>query len=246
MGIFLFSYWIIAVTAFGIAWGAFIILGLPIVYGQVAIAIAIAIYLKKTKFFVFFEAALLPTVIALLSLGLSPWFYGFVFFSVFFTFSNVFTERVPLFISTDKSLLELKNIVQGKKNFIDLGCGTGRVLFFMVDQCPNLSVVGVENSLVPYLIAYVKRFFCKHRSRVTLIFGSMWRVNICSSDCVYVYLSPAPMKKIWEKFSNEAKCGAILISNTFLVPNVPYDEIYHPKDKIGSRIYIWKNEGQIR
>lgn len=243
---FLFSYWTIAVIAFGMAWGAFMVLGLPIVYGQVFFAVLIAFSLKKTKLFVFFQALLFPLIIVLLSIEVQPWIFAFLFILLFLTFSNVATEKVPLFISTDKSLLTLASIVKNKNNFIDLGCGTGRVLFFMADQCPDLLVVGIENSLIPYLTAYIKRLFCRHRSRITLIFGSIWSANISSSDCVYVYLSPAPMSKIWEKFHSEAKCNAILISNTFLVPNIPYDEMHHPKDKIGSRIYIWKNEGQIR
>lgn len=244
MGTFLFSYWIVAAIAFCMAWGAFIILGLPILYVQIIVVIAISFLLKKGKAFIFFESMLLPTVVFLLYLDFSPWIYPLIFSFIFLTFRNVFTEKVPLFLSTDKSLLTLLKIVERKNNFVDLGCGTGRALFFMVDRCPNLFVIGVENSLVPYVIAYIRRFFCKHKSRVTLIFGSMWDANIESIDCVYVYLSPAPMKKIWDKFYSEAKCGALLISNTFLVPNVPYDESYHPKDKIGSRIYIWKNEGR--
>lgn len=239
-------YWIIAAVAFVMALGSFIFLGLPIVYAQIFFAIALSMACKKKWFFVFLQVILCPIIVFLLDVKISPWFYLFIFFFLFLIFRNVYTEKVPFFISTNKSLFALVDVVQEKKDFVDLGCGTGSVLFFMANKFPHLSVIGVENSLILYCIAFFRRCFFKHKSRVKLIFGSIWDIDICENDCVYVYLSSAPMGKIWEKFCNQAGSDAILISNTFLIPNVPYDEEYHSHDKIGSRIYVWKNKRRAK
>ncbi|HNB00634.1 MAG TPA: hypothetical protein PKO13_10210, partial [Nitrosomonas sp.] len=70
--------------------------------------------------------------------------------------------------------------------------------------------------------------------------GNFWQYNLSSYDIVYAYLSPIPMDKLWKKVLQEMRPGSILISNSFVVPDVPPSESIAINDFNNSVLYIWK------
>lgn len=172
----------------------------------------------------------------LLAQGLSPWWYFCIFILLFAVSKNAIVERVPLFLSTSEVLSHLVEILPENCRFIDLGCGTGRVLFALAKARPDVQLCGVENAWLPFAFARICQFFY---SNVHIRYGSIWQQDLRDFDVVYCYLSPAPMSKLWEKFLKEARPNAWLVSNTFVVPNCPPDFVFDAGDAIQSCLYIW-------
>lgn len=89
----------------------------------------------------------------------------------------------------------------------DLGCGTGTVLFDIAQRQPEAKVVGVEISLLPYLIAKIKatRF-----ENVTVRYGNLFKTDLSDADIVFVYLLKKAYPKLIKKFAPELKDDAIV------------------------------------
>jgi hypothetical protein len=100
--------------------------------------------------------------------------------------------------------------------FADLGCGTARLLLSLARARPDVEFYGVELSFVPYLISKIRSFFVKN---LTIEIKSFWKLDFSKFDVIYTFLSPAPMEQLGKKSCVELKPDAILVSNTFRIPN---------------------------
>lgn len=129
-------------------------------------------------------------------------------------------------------ILELINLKPGQK-FYDLGCGDGRLI--CAAGSAGAQAVGLELSLIPYLLARARIMFKKNTAQI--LFKDFFRVNLNDADAVYLFLTPPVMLKIKTKLEAELKPGAKVVSYHFAIPDWPPTVV--DKDPNGATVYLY-------
>ena len=109
---------------------------------------------------------------------------------------------------------------------VDLGAGWGSLAYPVAKRFPSAEVVGYELSPVPWLYSRLKGVFVR-RGNLTLLRRNVFDANLKDVDVVVVYLHPAAMRKLQKKFEDELRPGALVISNTFVVPKWKATHTYY-------------------
>lgn len=123
-------------------------------------------------------------------------------------------------------------------NFVDLGCGDGRVLrLFEKQGLTNLD--GYEVNFWAYLIARTKNFFL--RSKTKVYFKNFRKINLAQYDVVFCYLLDFYLSTLREKFDGELKPGTKIISYAFAIKDWRSPEIIYTSEtkKNLDRIFIY-------
>ena len=121
--------------------------------------------------------------------------------------------------------LKLVDIKQGQKMY-DLGCGDGRLVCAAANAGANAQ--GIELSLLPFILASIRKVFSKNKSRIKFLYKNIWATNISDADVVYVWLMPAANPKLKQKFESELRKGAKVVSYVWPIEGwqpVKVDEI---------------------
>lgn len=153
---------------------------------------------------------------------------------------NSLRERVPLYLSGQKTIAELEQLLQplpANLRFIDLGCGLAGSLYQLSRRYPQAHFVGVETAPLVFLLAWLR---CLLRPNCQIRYRNLWQQPLGGFDVVYCFLSPAPMPRLWAKARSEMSPGALLISNTFAIPDVAPDQLIELHDWRSSRLLIWR------
>jgi len=184
------------------------------------------------------QLAFSPLLLAAQALSLAPQWYLFGFLLLLTVFYGAARERVPLYCTgprTVHALLRHLPETEGLR-LLDVGSGWGSLLAGLSRARPEASFVGVENAPLSYLLG---RLRLAGRRNVHLAYGDLWRQDFAAYDVVYAFLSPAVMERLWRKAQGEMRPGSLLISNTFVVPGVPADEVVEVGDRRGTLVYLW-------
>jgi SAM-dependent methyltransferase len=124
-------------------------------------------------------------------------------------------------------MMELASLRAGDVVY-DLGCGDGRLLWAAKKKEPGIKVVGVEISLLLYLIAKIRFFFChsgpdpesrknisvdsRFRGNDTIIlFKNLFKVNLTNADVVFIYLLPKCYEQLKTKLERELRPGSRVV-----------------------------------
>ncbi|KKP62076.1 MAG: hypothetical protein UR57_C0013G0001, partial [Candidatus Nomurabacteria bacterium GW2011_GWE2_34_25] len=99
----------------------------------------------------------------------------------------------------------------------DLGCGDGRVLFYLYKNNPKAKYIGIENSQFPLLVFNVRNWFFKrkNKSNISIIGKDFFDVNLSDATHIFTYLYPNVMDDLIPKLDKELKSGTRLISASF-------------------------------
>lgn len=99
----------------------------------------------------------------------------------------------------------------------DLGCGDGRVLFYLAKLHKDSKFIGIENSLFPFMLAKFMNFINKLRgvNNVTILRKNFFHHDLSDASHVFVYLYPQVMDDMLNKLENELPVGARLVSASF-------------------------------
>ena len=140
---------------------------------------------------------------------------------MFTIFSIIFLIFVATFIhaglsgatwvpTRQRDVQRFLNLADIKQNDVvyDIGCGNGRMVIAASTQGAN--AIGFEISLFPYLLAKINKLI--RRSKVKIKYRDLWHVNLADADLVYFFLMPERIKKLKNKFEQELKPGAKVIS----------------------------------
>jgi len=166
---------------------------------------------------------------ASLALAAPSWVYLAVFVALLLVYSNASSERVPLYLSNRTTWAAISQMISAETvaqdrhdapSFVELGCGLGGAIAYLSKAHPDWRFVGVENAPGPYLISRLRLI---GRSNAQVEFKSLWDVDFGDFDVAYAFLSPAPMPRLIARANAEMKAGALLISNSFWAPDLPYD-----------------------
>ncbi len=134
-------------------------------------------------------------------------------------FNLVILKKIPSLPTSSRVLKYIFKILDTEKGkvFIDLGCGAGKVLIQIKKRCPQMEVIGYENSLTQFLLAKIMIFFSGTKPKI--LYKDLFLADLKNADIVFCYLSSGVMPKIEAKFERELKQGTLFISNTFPLPN---------------------------
>ena len=123
-------------------------------------------------------------------------------------------DRAPLFLSRRQVIERLRQLAEAHRegDFVDLGCGDGRVVHALARTNPSRRFVGVERSPVLALIAWLR---CRNLSNVRISCGDLFKMDLSDVGVAYAFLSPAPMRRLHAKALSELRPHALLVSNSF-------------------------------
>ncbi|HNP25846.1 MAG TPA: class I SAM-dependent methyltransferase [Nitrosomonas sp.] len=204
------------------------------------VAAIFSYFFKMATWWIPIQLCFMPAIIATHAIELSPYWFGLGFCLLVLIYGKTYQTQVPLYLSSKEVTAALTSFLPSKKDFtfIDLGCGCGGLLSRLNKTRTNGVFYGVEAALLPYLIGKIRNL-CKE-SGCKVLWGDLWKQNLSQYDVVYAYLSPVPMKSIWEKACREMRPGSIFISNTFMIPGVAPEKSIRLNDFSGSTLYIWR------
>jgi SAM-dependent methyltransferase len=175
--------------------------------------------------------------IALLLLG------SFFIFKIAYALSIAFVlpfTRGAVYVPTSSARIAaiLQAVpMESPEKLVDLGCGDGRVLK-MAWQTYGVRGLGYEINPFAYLKA---RLRCIGIKGVEIKCCSFWRANLSEADVVFCYLFPDVMKNLSEKLRSELKCGAVVVSCNFALPDWHAQRILRPNNpNQGDPIYIYR------
>jgi hypothetical protein len=153
---------------------------------------------------------------------------------------NSFRERVPLYLSGQKTIAALAERLQSlpaEFRYIDLGSGLAGGLSQLSRRFPKAQFVGVETAPLVFALAWLR---CLPRANCQIRYRNLWQEPLAHYEVVYCFLSPAPMAKLWAKARAEMQPDALLISNSFAIPDVAPSEQIELHDWRASKLLIWR------
>lgn len=153
---------------------------------------------------------------------------------------NSFSERVPLYLSGQKTIAALEQLLQplpSNFRYIDLGSGLAGSLYQLSRCYPQAQFVGVETAPLVFALAWLR---CLPRANCQIRYRNLWREPLGDYDVVYCFLSPAPMSKLWLKARAEMRAHSLLISNSFAIPDVAPSEQIQLHDWRSSQLLVWR------
>lgn len=165
------------------------------------------------------------------------WVFALLFLLMLLTFSRVGSDRVPLYLSNQLTRQALVQLVQERVpggRVLDLGSGLGGVVRAL--SRAGVRAEGVEASPLLWLVS---AFWSRLTASGAIHRADLWQVSLAQVDMVYAFLSPVPMPALWQKVCAEMRPGAVLVSNSFAVPDVDPDEVWELADGRQTRLYIY-------
>jgi len=160
--------------------------------------------------------------------------FNIVFNIVFLLFLFYDMTSKVFFVPSEKriisQLFKTYHFEKGKK-FVDLGSGTGRVVFEA--QKNGLISYGYELNPILYLYClFVKKI--KRIENCHFIRKDFFKADLSEYDYIYLYLLPTLLKKLEPKILSQAKKGTKIISLDFPLSSL------EPKEIILNRFFIYE------
>lgn len=126
-----------------------------------------------------------------------------------------------------------------KVTILELGSGWGSIAFPLAKKYPASSILGYENSAVPYIYSRLKNILYSYEN-LKLFYGDFFKRDLSVADVVICYLYPGAMAKLSEKLKNELKPGSWVISNTFALPGWTPKKIIELNDLYHTKVYLYQ------
>ena len=212
--------------------------GLPIACGLLAAVIGLPLGLRRG--WLVLQAVLPAAVDQAMRLDLPAWVYLALFALLLLVFRNSAIGRVPLYLTNRRTHAALAGLLPDRPlSFIDLGCGLGGVVMRLGRIRPDGRFLGVESAPLPFVASWLRRRLFG-TANTTIVYGDFWNRSLTPYDAVYCFLSPVPMAALYRKAKAEMKPGSLLISNSFVVPDVPADRVIEVDDGRCTRLNVWE------
>lgn len=179
-----------------------------------------------------------PLLVLALALNIAPGWYLLAFVLTLLVFWRTDKSRVPLYLSNADTAAAVVSLLPAQGcNFIDLGCGDGRLLSRLAVARPDCRFTGIEHAPLTWLLA--KGLNLRH-ANVLIRYGDFWQQNLGAFDVVYAFLSPAPMPALADKAQAEMEAGKLLISNSFPIPGQEAAQVVELADRRNTRLFCYK------
>lgn len=230
-----------AILAFGLTWLAFPTLAakpfsLAALQGLCA-ALASQL-LRGPAWWLPIHLVFMPLVVLARELELPSWVWLACFALLLLTFWRTDRSRVPLYLTNASTVKALAGLLPAEPvAVIDLGCGDGGLLHRLAGMRPDCRFVGFEHAPLPWVWAWIR---CRHQPNVEIRHGDFWAHPLGNYALVYAFLSPAPMPRLWLRAKAAMKPGALLVSNSFVVPGIAPEKVVEVADSRQTRLYCYR------
>lgn len=155
--------------------------------------------------------------------------------------------KVPFVSVPNQTLKDIEKALDLKEGSVvcDLGCGDGRVLFYLYKNNKNSKYIGVDNSSFPIILARVRNFFHKrkNKSNIQIIKGDFFNTDLSKVTHVFTYLYPNMMDDLLPKLESELRPGTRLVSMSFHFTTKREKELIdlkRGKYQIAKNIYVYE------
>lgn len=154
--------------------------------------------------------------------------------------------EVPFLSSPGMVLKEIEKALEIKDDSIvyDLGCGDGRVLFYLSRSNKKAKYIGIENNPFPLFLVKIMSIFKNNKDiDVKIVNNDFFKQDISEATHVFLYLLPKKMDKLLPKFEKELKPGTRIVSLSFpFMDKTPTKtiDLKRGKYKLGRNIYVYQ------
>lgn len=155
--------------------------------------------------------------------------------------------KVPFVTIPSKTLSEIEKALNINENSVvyDLGCGDGRVLFYLHKHNPKAKYIGIENSPFPFLLASVRNWWHKrkYKSGIVLLKKDFFTKDLSDATHIFTYLYPNVMDDLLPKFDKEFKRGTKLVSASFCFTtkrDAKEIDLHRGKYQLARKIYVYE------
>lgn len=158
-----------------------------------------------------------------------------------------YRSKVP-FVPVPNSILnDIYKALDVKKDSVvyDLGCGEGRVLFYISKLIPTAKYVGIENSQFPLILARTRAWWHRkiNKTKIEIVNQDFFSHDLSDATHIFTYLYPNVMDDLLPKLEKEVKNGTKLVSVTFkFTTKQPIKEIDlgRKKYQLARTIYVYE------
>ncbi|MEI6660436.1 MAG: class I SAM-dependent methyltransferase [bacterium] len=171
---------------------------------------------------------------------------AFVVFS-FISMWALARARVPYVPLPSRALESVRGaLCVGESSVVyDIGCGDGKVLFYLAHHAPTAHYIGVENSPLPVLLARIRALWHRLRygTRVDIVNGDFFKHDFSRATHIFIYLFPSVMDELLPILERSLTPGTRLVSATFKFKNKKYKEevnLAGSKYKLARTLYIYE------
>lgn len=169
----------------------------------------------------------------------------FVFLFLWILFNII--NKVPFVPVPNYVLPEIEKVIKAKDGGVvyDLGCGDGKVLFYLSQKNPKAEYIGIENNIFLVLLSRLKARFNKIKTgnKVEILNSSFFSENLSKATHIFVYLFPEVMDELLPKLEKELLPGTILVSATFQFSKKKETNcvtVVGGKNRLVRNLYIYK------
>lgn len=211
---------------------------LTLAAGQGLFAALFSLLLKAPPWWLPIHLAFMPMVVLASRLNLDPLWYLAGFLLLLAIYWRTDRSRVPLYLSNRTTAAALAALLPaGSCRAIDLGCGDGALLRRLARARPDCRFLGIEHAPLPWAWARLAAWTLPN---CEIRYGDFWRQSLEACEVVYAFLSPAPMAELWAKACREMGPQALLVSNSFPVPDVGAERTIEVADRRRTRLFCYR------
>jgi cyclopropane fatty-acyl-phospholipid synthase-like methyltransferase len=158
-----------------------------------------------------------------------------------------FRAKVPFVPVPDPVLKDIYKILDIKDTSVlyDLGCGDGKVLFYIAKRVPKARYIGIENVLFPLILAHAKAWWnrTRHGTKIEILNQDFFQHDLSLATHIFTYLYPNVMDDLLPKLDKELKPGTKLVSATFkftLKQPVAEFDLGRASYKLARKIFVYQ------
>mgnify|MGYP001560166601 FL=1 len=140
---------------------------------------------------------------------------------------------------TLKKVAECINIYFPEKNiFYDLGSSRGGFCLKLIEKCPQLQIIGIDNSLIRILISKIRAFI--ESKKIRFIQQDILKTDISKAEIIYIYIPRVLLPKLATKLEKEMSKDSVVITSRIIFLNWKPNLIIPKNIENEEDIFIYK------